>query len=96
MISAFGELFHHFMGSVDTPEKFEAKRFQLAKHVWQTMKETDSRESRNCHGYDYMDFDKQEGRAIEQHEVMEDSRFEAEDLAHGPDGRPDRNTLTRN
>jgi cytochrome c-type protein NapC len=28
-----------------------------------------------------MDFDKQEGRAIEQHEAMEDSRFEAEDLA---------------
>ena len=79
-IRASNELYHHFLGTVDTPEKFEAKRFELAKNVWRTMKDTDSRECRNCHGYNYMDFGKQEDRAINQHEVMEDSIYEAEEL----------------
>ncbi|MEA3275547.1 MAG: NapC/NirT family cytochrome c [Pseudomonadota bacterium] len=70
-IRATNELYHHFMGTVDTPEKFESKRFELASNVWRSMKATDSRECRNCHGYDFMDFDKQEGRAADQHEEME-------------------------
>lgn len=71
-IKASNELYHHFITKeIDTPEKFEAKRFELAKNVWKTMKETDSRECRNCHGYDYMDFDKQQDRAINRHEEME-------------------------
>lgn len=44
------ELYGHFVtGSIDTPEKFEAKRYELATHVWKRMKETDSIECRNCH-----------------------------------------------
>jgi cytochrome c-type protein NapC len=53
-VSATNELFHKIIGSVNTPEKFEAKRLKLAGYVWQTMKETDSRECRNCHAFDYM------------------------------------------
>ncbi len=53
-VSATNELFHKIMGSVDTPEKFEAKRLELAEHVWDTMKETDSRECRNCHAFNSM------------------------------------------
>jgi len=53
-ISATNELFHKIIGSVDTPEKFEAKRLVLAEHVWETMKETDSRECRNCHAFTSM------------------------------------------
>ena len=41
-------------GSIDTPEKFEAKRFELASRVWNSMKETDSRECRNCHQFSVM------------------------------------------
>ncbi len=74
-IYASNELYHHFMGTIDTPEKFEAKRFELAKSVWRTMKKTDSRECRNCHAYESMDLNKQEGRAIDQHEIMEESRM---------------------
>src|SRR6478609_11569072 len=44
-IQASNELFHKILGTIDTPEKFEAHRLELAKHVWATMKETDSRES---------------------------------------------------
>ncbi len=67
-IQATNELYHKLVGTIDTPEKFEAHRFELAKHVWKTMKRTDSRECRNCHDYEYMDFDKQEFRSAERHE----------------------------
>jgi len=53
-IQASNELFHWMMGSIDTPEKFEAKRLQLARHVWQAMQDTDSRECRNCHNFTAM------------------------------------------
>jgi cytochrome c-type protein NapC len=58
-IVATNELFHHFLGTIDTPEKFEAQRLAMAKRVWATMKATDSRECRNCHAMQSMDFDKQ-------------------------------------
>jgi len=66
-IQASNELLHKALGSIDTPEKFEAKRLQLAKHVWSVMKETDSRECRNCHNFEYMDFTEQGRRAVNQH-----------------------------
>ena len=72
-VRATNELFHKVMGSIDTPEKFEEKRFQMAKNVWRTMKATDSRECRNCHSFESMDFDRQEGRAVERHEDMEEA-----------------------
>jgi nitrate/TMAO reductase-like tetraheme cytochrome c subunit len=64
-IRASNELYHHFMGTIDTPEKFEAKRAELAEHVWAEMKANDSRECRNCHSYEAMDFHKQSLRAQE-------------------------------
>ncbi len=66
-IVATNELFHHFMGTVDTPEKFEAKRLELAQNVWETMERTDSRECRNCHDYDSMDYMSQQRRAVKAH-----------------------------
>jgi len=64
-IHATSELYHHFAGTIGTPEKFEAKRPELAERVWAAMKATDSRECRNCHSYDAMDFHKQSLRAQE-------------------------------
>jgi nitrate/TMAO reductase-like tetraheme cytochrome c subunit len=47
-IQASNEVLHKVLGSIDTREKFEAKRLELATHVWVAMKETDSRECRNA------------------------------------------------
>lgn len=58
-IQASQEVYHWLAGSIDTKEKFEARRPQLARHVWKVMKETDSRECRNCHDYKNMDFNGQ-------------------------------------
>ncbi|MEN8168975.1 MAG: NapC/NirT family cytochrome c [Pseudomonadota bacterium] len=66
-IQASGEVFHKAMGSIDTPEKFNEKRLTLAKRVWKTMKQTDSRECRNCHDFDSMNPENQKPRARKQH-----------------------------
>ena len=66
-IQASNELLHWALGSIDTPEKFEAKRLTLAKNVWKSMKETDSRECRNCHSWEGMSKASQKPRAAKQH-----------------------------
>ena len=71
-IQATNELFHHFMGTIDTPEKFEANRLEMARHVWQDMEETDSRECRNCHDTNYMAMANQKPRARAQHESADE------------------------
>ncbi|QKM65181.1 Denitrification system component NirT [Polynucleobacter tropicus] len=48
------EVWGKITGSIDTPEKFEAKRMELAGHEWKRMKESNSRECRNCHDFDAM------------------------------------------
>ena len=58
-IQASNELLHHFLGTVNTPEKFDVLRPELAERVWATMKATDSRECRNCHSEVAMDPHKQ-------------------------------------
>lgn len=66
-IQASNELYHKALGSIDTREKFEAKRLELATHVWTAMKATDSRECRNCHNFDAMDFTQQRPRSRNRH-----------------------------
>ena len=62
------ELWGHFRGIIDTKEKFEAHRAQLAHNVWRRMKETDSQECRNCHKRESMDPEKQSDKAKSRHE----------------------------
>ena len=66
-IQASNELLHKALGSIDTPEKFEAKRLKLAQNVWKSMKETDSRECRNCHDFQSMDYVAQQRRGRKNH-----------------------------
>jgi cytochrome c-type protein NapC len=67
-IQASNELWHKLLGSIDTPEKFNAKRLVLAQHEWDRMRRTDSRECRNCHHYEYMDYAEQNRRAAARHQ----------------------------
>ena len=74
-IRATNELFHKILGSIDTPEKFEAKRLELAEHVWASMEASDSRECRNCHSFEAMDFEKQRRRVRKIHpEAMREGK----------------------
>ena len=74
-IRASNELLHKLLGSIETPEKFNAKRLALARSEWERMKANDSRECRNCHTLASMDFGEQGRRAIANHE-----RAKIEDL----------------
>lgn len=65
-VYATRELYHHFMGTIDTPEKFEAHRAEMAQRVWATMEATDSRECRNCHAFESMAFHLQSQEAQDQ------------------------------
>jgi cytochrome c-type protein NapC len=65
--ASLNELPKKVMGTIDTPEKFEAHRLALANHVWATMKATDSRECRNCHTMASMDIAKQSRPAQRMH-----------------------------
>lgn len=71
-IEATNELYHKIVGTIDTPEKFEAHRLALAQNVWKTMKGNDSRECRNCHSLASMDFDKQVRPAQRMHKAASD------------------------
>ena len=44
------------------------KRLEMAERVWRVMKETDSRECRNCHEFQHMDPDAQERVSARRHE----------------------------
>jgi nitrate/TMAO reductase-like tetraheme cytochrome c subunit len=68
-IQASNEVYHWILGSVDTPEKFDAKRLELAKHEWARFKANNSLECRNCHSFEGMAPDKQKQRAKKQHEM---------------------------
>ena len=61
------ELYGKVTGKIDTQEKFQEHRYQMALNVWQQMKDTDSRECRNCHDENKMSPDKQTPEAIDRH-----------------------------
>lgn len=61
------EVWGKITGSIDTPEKFEAKRMELATHEWERMKASGSRECRNCHNFDSMQSSKQKPKAQQKH-----------------------------
>jgi cytochrome c-type protein NapC len=48
------EVWGKLVGSIDTPEKFEAKRMVMATHEWERMAASNSRECRNCHNFEGM------------------------------------------
>ena len=68
-VQASQEIWGKLTGSISTPEKFEAKRLELAEHEWARMKKGDSRECRNCHTFDGMDIEKQKLRGSKMHKI---------------------------
>jgi cytochrome c-type protein NapC len=61
------EVYGHMTGMLDTPEKYEKHRYEMAKRVWIHMKETDSRECRACHNEAGMSSELQSEKAKSRH-----------------------------
>ncbi len=66
-MQASKEVWGKVFGTINTRDKFEAKRRELAEHEWTRLKANDSLECRNCHNFDYMDFTRQSTRAAKMH-----------------------------
>ena len=61
------ELPNAILGKIDTPEKFEAHRLEMAQSVWEGMRATNSRECRNCHSLESMNLEIQDRQAQRRH-----------------------------
>ena len=66
-VQASKELVAYAIGTINTPEKFKARRAHLAEREWARFKGNDSLECRNCHQFEYMDFSEQSNRSAKQH-----------------------------
>ncbi|WP_455199327.1 NapC/NirT family cytochrome c [Kaarinaea lacus] len=66
-IIAARDVFYEIIGTIDTPEKFQARRWDMANTVWDRMRSNDSRECRSCHRYEVMDASLQESRTVKKH-----------------------------
>lgn len=71
-VMAAKDVYHEIMGTIDTPEKYEARRLDMAQRVWAKMKASDSRECKSCHGFAHMDFSEQDRFARKKHENAPD------------------------
>ncbi len=67
-IEAAREVYHHVLGTIDTPEKFDAHRPLMQERVWARMRSNDSLACRNCHDTDHMSESKQKRRAWTAHQ----------------------------
>ena len=82
-VMAVKDIWFEMTGSINTPEKYEERRLKMALAVWKKMKASDSRECRNCHAFEYMDFTLQETRAGEAHQRAIDQGMTCIDCHQG-------------
>ncbi len=69
-LEASNDIYQTFIAhSIETPEKFEAKRAELAEREWARMKENNSATCRSCYIYVAMDHAKQHPEAARQMKV---------------------------
>jgi cytochrome c-type protein NapC len=66
-VKASYEIWGKITGKIDTKEKFEANRLEMATREWERMKARDSIECRNCHSFDAMSPDIQKKTPYKKH-----------------------------
>ncbi|PVV18347.1 MAG: cytochrome C [gamma proteobacterium symbiont of Ctena orbiculata] len=66
-VMAAKDVYHEIMGTIDTREKYEAHRWDMATRVWEKMRASDSRECRSCHEFTNMDLSEQDRSARKRH-----------------------------
>lgn len=68
-IGALKDVWGEMTGKIDTPEKYEAHKLEMAQSVWAGMKKSDSATCRSCHDFNAMDILAQRPEARKQHPV---------------------------
>jgi len=67
-MQASKEVWGWIFGTINTREKFQAKRLELAQREWARFRANNSLECRNCHSEQSMDFTRQSPRASDAHQ----------------------------
>jgi cytochrome c-type protein NapC len=66
-VEAVREVYGHYTGMLDTPEKYEKHRYDMAKREWIRLKESDSATCRACHDEAGFSDEMQSDRAKSRH-----------------------------
>ena len=69
---AYKDVLHEFLGTIDTWEKLDEHRWDMATRVWDKMRATGSRECRGCHSFSKMDLSEQDRSARRKHGLAVD------------------------
>jgi cytochrome c-type protein NapC len=92
-VMAAKDVYHELIGTIDTPEKYEAHRWDMASRVWAKMEANNSRECRSCHDFSQMDLAAQGRSARNRHARAEDEGHTCIDchkgIAHELPDEPD-------
>ncbi len=95
-VMASKDVYHEILGTINTEEKYEKLRWNMANVVWAKMKATNSRECRSCHDFSQMDVSAQSRSARSQHSQAEDKGKTCIDchkgVAHSEPEEPDDGT----
>ena len=69
-MQASKEVWGALFGTINTRDKFNGKRLELAQREWARLKANNSLECRNCHNLESMDFTRQSKRAMDLHSTV--------------------------
>lgn len=87
------DLIAEYRGTISTKEKFEARRWELANHVWDEMRANNSANCRTCHNPETWDTSKQSEDAVKAHKKFTSGKATCIDchtgMAHAEPEEPD-------
>ena len=95
----FGDnTYAYLWGAMRTKEEYEQRRLVMAQKVWAAMKENDSQPCRECHDFSHMNHFLQEGIAVRQHLLAQQTGVTCIDCHKGlvhplPVGAPPRQMI---
>ncbi|WP_231462074.1 NapC/NirT family cytochrome c [[Haemophilus] ducreyi] len=73
-VAAVKDVWHTFVtNKIPDQEAYEKHRLEMAQHVWQDMKETDSATCRSCHSFDAMVLAEQREAAQKMHKIAQET-----------------------
>lgn len=77
------DIIPELQGKLDTAEKYEAHRAEMAEEVWRHFKENDSKFCKSCHSIAAMDFEEQDRQAARRHSKSEENGQTCIDCHYG-------------
>ncbi len=83
-IRASKDVYHEFItGKIDSEEKYEAHRQEMAEMVWAQLKANDSATCRSCHSFDAMEIFDQSATAQQSHQKAQQTNMTCIDCHKG-------------